>query len=286
MLSIDVLTKRHKKHHKHATYLTGLKGAIGMIRDPQHTESVFDIEDGLRKFPVTRELTDFVARDPAVAAMINERYLRPVPDTDKLRTLPKGTLGREYCDHLDSMGFDPDYYRKIDVRDDTDYIMMRIRQTHDVWHVVTGFTTTPLGEICVKAVELAQTHRPMAAAICAGGIFRYMLHTPEQYAACLHSISIGYQLGLRARPLLAMKWEEHWDRPVTELRRELKVCPIAPDGSHVDVTVGGPTPNDIAMAEMLPSDRVEAGYFPADDFPTDHDQFLASENDAPPESEH
>ncbi|MEM1165163.1 MAG: Coq4 family protein [Planctomycetota bacterium] len=270
---LEKLLAHHTKHHTHATYLTGLKGAIGMLRDPEHTESVFDIEDGLRKFPVTRELTDFVARNPGVAAMINERYLQPVPDTEALRTLEAGTLGREYVEHLDSMGYDPDYYRKIDVKDDTDYVMMRIRQTHDIWHVVTGFTTTPLGEICVKAVELAQTHRPMAAAICAGGIFRYMLSSPEQYAACLHSISIGYQLGLRASPLLAMKWEEHWDRPVLELRRELQVAPIAPDGSHVDVTLGGPTPNDMAMAEMLPSARVKVGYMPADDCPRDHDQF-------------
>jgi len=61
------------------------------------------------------------------------------------------------------MGFDPDYYRKIDVQNDIDYVMMRIRQTHDIWHVVTGFDTHPLGEIAIKAVELSQTHRPMAA---------------------------------------------------------------------------------------------------------------------------
>ncbi|MDX2147676.1 MAG: Coq4 family protein [Planctomycetota bacterium] len=233
---LEKLLWNHRKHHTHQSYLTLVRGAVGMMLDPEHTSSVFDIEDGLRNSPSSMELLRFSAKDPGVEAMIRERYLQPIPDTDRLRQLPLGTLGRRYTDHLDSMGFDPDYYRKIDVRDDVDYVMMRIRQTHDVWHVVTGFDTHPLGEICVKAVELAQTHRPMAAAICAGGIFRYMLHKPEEFGACIESIAAGYHLGLVARPLLAMKWEEMWERPVEDVRAELNVRPLGAHGGVLSVS--------------------------------------------------
>ncbi|MEL7472663.1 MAG: Coq4 family protein, partial [Planctomycetota bacterium] len=226
--------QKHTNHHKHADYLTTLRGAVGMLRDPERTESVFDIEDGLRHTDATKEAFAFTLQDPAVREMVGERYLQPVPDTDRLRQLDPGTLGRTYTDHLESMGFDPDYYRKIDVKDDVDYILMRIRQTHDIWHVVTGFDTTPLGEISVKAIELAQTHRPMAAVICAGGTFRYLMKTPDEFGDCLKTISMGYQMGMRAKPLLAMKWEEQWERPIDEIRAELNVDPIAPNGSLVD----------------------------------------------------
>ncbi|MEO0512646.1 MAG: Coq4 family protein [Planctomycetota bacterium] len=258
MSLLSTLLTRHKKHHTHATYLTALRGAMGMIRNPENTQSVFDIEDGLRDSESTREALRYTARDPAVQEMIRERFLRPVPDTDRLKQLDKGTLGREYVDHLDAMGFDPDYYRKIDVNDDVDYILMRLRQTHDIWHVVTGFSTSPLGEICVKAVELAQTHRPMAAVICAGGTFRYLLHDPKHFGDCVNSISIGYQLGLKARPLLSKKWEDEWERPLDDIRDELDVTPIAPDGAGIQVYPGG-LPPEVESALTYFREQTPAG---------------------------
>jgi len=225
----------HKNHHSHPSYLGFLKGSVGMMLNPEGTQSVFDIEDGLVKSKSTEELLRFTSKDPAVDAMIKERYLQPVPDTVALGKLPKNTLGYRYFYHLDSMGFDPDYYRKIDVKTDVDYVMMRIRQTHDIWHIMTGFDTHPLGEIAVKAVELAQTHRPMAAAICAGGVFRYMLKEPEQFGDCLESIVAGYHMGLQSKALLAMKWEELWDRDLNDLRERLGIEEVGPHGGQLKV---------------------------------------------------
>lgn len=235
MSKLTDLLSRHPKQHVHSSYLNLVKGSVGIMINPENTDTVFDIEDGLRKSESTRELLRFTAQDSGVMSMIQERYLRPVPDTQKLRMLPVGTLGKAYVEHLDTHGFDPNYYRKIDVQDDTDYIMMRIRQTHDIWHVVTGFDTHPLGEIAIKGVELSQTHRPMAAAICAGGIFRYMLKQPEEFGACIESIAAGYHLGLRAKSLLAMKWEEMWDRQLDELRSSLDLVPLGPHGGALTV---------------------------------------------------
>ena len=224
-----------EKTHRHASYLTFVKGAVGMMLNPEGTQSVFDLEDGLVKSKSTDELLRFTRKDPCVRGMIEERYLQDVPNTKELSKLPKDTLGYRYCNHLNSEGFDPDYYRKIDVQNDTDYVMMRIRQTHDIWHVITGFDTHPLGEIALKAVELAQTHRPMAAAICAGGVFRYMVKDPEEFPDCIESIVAGYHLGLRANPLLGVKWEERWSQKVEDIRAELGVVVLGPRGGKLTV---------------------------------------------------
>ena len=217
-----------------------------MMFNPEGTQSVFEMEDGLLKSESSQELLRFTSKDPAVDAMIKERYLQPVPDTVSLGKLPKNTLGYKYFYHLDSMGFDPDYYRKIDVQNDIDYVMMRIRQTHDIWHVVTGFDTHPLGEIAIKAVELAQTHRPMAAAVCAGGVFRYMLKEPELFSDCLESIVAGYHMGLQSKALLSMKWEELWDRDLDDLRERLGVEVVGPHGGKLSVDF---SPRSSAVAD-------------------------------------
>ncbi|MFP4103855.1 Coq4 family protein [Coleofasciculus sp.] len=257
----DIFLKRHEKHHTHHSYLSLMKGVIGLMLDPKHTESVFDIEDGLRHSASSKELLRFTAKDSVVQTLIKERYLQKTPpNTPELKKLPKGSLGREYVNHLDQFGFDPDYYRKIDVQEDIDYIMMRIRQTHDIWHVITGFDTHPLGEIAIKAVELAQTHRPMAAAICAGGVFRYMLKQPEEFGYCLDSITAGYHLGLKAKPLLAMKWEELWEYQVEDLRRELNVQVLGPRGGALTVEF---SPQSRLVAERAAQQEINKSLFSA-----------------------
>ena len=103
--------------------------------------------------------------------------------------------------------------------------MMRLRQTHDIWHVVTGFDTDPASELGIKAVELAQTRRPMAAVVASGGILRFLYKEPEHLGEALSAVSEGYEMGIKAKPLLAQKWEDHWERPLAEWRNLLNLTP-------------------------------------------------------------
>ena len=192
---------KEKKHH-HLHYLRTLQGVLGMLRDSSHTESVFDIEEGLRDTEASELAAKFAMEFPEVRALAAERYLRRPPDVDEMCRLPKGTLGYRYGYHLRSNGFDPDYYRKIDVRNDMQYLAMRMRQTHDIWHVITGFDVSPIGELGLKACELAQTRRPMAAVITAGGVLRYLLKEPELLPDVMDAMARGYSIGHGAKPLL------------------------------------------------------------------------------------
>ncbi|MEM9381496.1 MAG: Coq4 family protein [Planctomycetota bacterium] len=228
------------KHGNNVHYLTTLKGVMGMLRNPEHTESVFDIEDGLRDIDATGEMIAYLRTCEDTARMMDERWLAPEsPDLDALSELPEGTLGKDFAHHILSHGYDPDYYRKIDVKDDTDYVMMRIRQTHDIWHVVTGFDVSRIGEVALKAFELGQMRRPMAAVICAGGVIRFMMKDPDEFPDLLNGISMGYRLGLGSKKFLGQKWEEHWDRPVAEWRELLGVERDAADPSNWHPTAAG-----------------------------------------------
>jgi ubiquinone biosynthesis protein COQ4 len=214
-----------KRGHRsqHIDYFHTLKGVVGMLRDPEHTNSVFDIEDGLRGLDATDKVLAVVRDQPGVAEMIEARWLAPPPNVADLARMPRGTLGWAFAHHLIDHGFDPDYYRKIDVRDDVDYVLMRMRQTHDIWHVVTGIDTSREGELALKAFELAQTRRPLAAVITCGGVMRYLVHDPERLGDVLQAISHGYWLGHHARPMLAQKWEEGWEVPLAEWRERLAI---------------------------------------------------------------
>ncbi len=209
--------------HNPFDYFLTLKGMVGMLRDPEHTASVFDIEDGLKGLAAPQNMVKYVRQDPGVSKMIEDRWLAPLPNIQELAQLPQGSLGWCFAHHLIEHGFDPDYYRTIDTQTDIDYVLMRMRQTHDLWHVLTGIDTSRIGEISLKAFELAQTRRPMAAVITTGGVMRYLIHDPDELGRVLEGISYGYRLGLNAKPMLAQTWEEGWDRPLADWRAEVNL---------------------------------------------------------------
>ena len=217
--------KKTHSHKGHIHYLQTLKGAVMMLRDPYHTESVFDIEDGLRDIDAYEEALAFTRKDPGVARLMEERYLAPAADIEALSNCPAGSLGKAYADHITENGFDADYFRKIDVQSDLDWMLMRIRQTHDLWHVVTGLGVGPFGELGLKAFELAQTRRPMAAVITTGGVMRYVMKNPDELGDVLNYIAYGYRLGTEAKPFLAQTWETGWDEPLAAWRERLGVKP-------------------------------------------------------------
>jgi ubiquinone biosynthesis protein Coq4 len=56
-----------------------------------------------------------------------------------------------------------------------------------------------------------------------------LLKDPDQLAALLRGISLGYRLGLAAKPFLAQKWEERWTDSLAGCRQELNVDAAAAD---------------------------------------------------------
>lgn len=203
--------------------LSTLKGVMTLIRDPEKTDSVYDIEDGLQNIEATRLAVEFAKSKPGVAPLFAERYLAPPPDIAALLQLPPESLGYAYASYITNAGFDPDFYRKGEVTDDITYFFMRMRQTHDIWHIVTNFGVDVAGELGLKAFELAQVRRPLAAMLVAGSVIETMIKNPAAMDMLLDIIPIGYRMGNQAQPLLAQKWEEDWEKPLTDWRSQLGI---------------------------------------------------------------
>jgi ubiquinone biosynthesis protein COQ4 len=200
-----------------------LKGVLSLIRDPQQTDSVYDVEDGMKHSAAMVAATRHMMAQPEIASLAAERYLAVAPDIPKLLTYSQDSLGYAYASYIDKAGFDPGFYRSMAVEDDPSYLLLRLRQTHDLWHVVTGFATNVPGELGLKAFELAQTRRTMAGILIAGGFLKCLLQTPDELDELLDNISRGYRMGLQSKPLLAQKWEENWDKSLNEWRSALGI---------------------------------------------------------------
>ena len=56
--------------------------------------------------------------------------------------------------------------------------------------------------------------------IIASRPLQMVLYRPELLPAVMDAITEGWALGRRAKPLMAVKWEEYWERPLALLRAE------------------------------------------------------------------
>ena len=102
----------------------------------------------------------------------------------------------------------------------TTLVAERGYQLHDLFHVLTGYDTSPLGEIRVVSFTVAQTPAPYPALTIAMRLLQSSLYRPELLPVLLDATAEGWALGRRAKPLISVHWEEHWERPLEELRAE------------------------------------------------------------------
>ncbi len=199
---------------------------IDLVRDPNDTSRVFVL--GL---VVSREhFPEFLARlasDDRGARLLRER---PAIDSkhvdfDRLRALPEDTLGGAYARFLDAHGLDPDLFqRPPGLPEVPAYVSQRMRQVHDLWHVLTGYGTDVAGEIALQAFTYGNVGAPSAALIVLGGLLRFGLAKPRYVTLAAD----GYRRGKKAAFLPPLWLEEMWERPLAEVRRDLGIVAACP----------------------------------------------------------
>lgn len=206
--------------------IAALNNFVALTQNPADFAAIYDIDAMLRQTPLAALSVEYLKTQPGMVEIIRDRYLSPTPDLDALLTYPIGSLGYTFASHLRDNGFDPAFYRQISVEDDVTYITLRRSQTHDIHHIITGFGTDLASEIGLQAFELAQMRSPLAIALLASGIINAISH-PSALEHTMQMIQQGWQMGLKAKPLMAERWEGHWEKTVTELQAELNVEAIS-----------------------------------------------------------
>lgn len=210
--------------------LAAIRAMRTLLADPDDTEQVFRIVRALSGDSFER-LYQRVLADPDGARILAEqRDILPVlKDREALRALPDGTLGREYARFLDREGISPEGLVEASREEDDDrhflderarVLSLRLRDTHDLWHVVTGYQRDLLGEAALLAFTYAQGRNPGIGFIVLVVILK---HWREGHREALHLNLEGYRRGRRAASLIAADWEALLPLPLAEVRRRLKV---------------------------------------------------------------
>ncbi len=193
--------------------------AARIVRNPSRLDEVFQLADALADSKILQAMAESLAKDPGAARSFVDMPRIGTVDLAELRKLPKHTLGRAFAEHMITNGLNPSALPSMNARDRESFLRAHLYETHDVWHVVTGFTTDVPGELGLQAFYLAQFPARLSTALVALGLLNVLLFRFEECDERMRAIVRGWLLGKRAKPLFGARWADMWATPLEDVRR-------------------------------------------------------------------
>jgi len=169
-------------------------------------------------------------KNPVGKLLLAERpqLLSTLIERPALERMPRGSLAHAYLAFIDREGITADglVQASVDGRTrehdpDTDFAFVseRIRDTHDLWHTVTGYQGDIVGEAALLAFNVAQLQNPGIAAI----VLTALLQFRELEFTKL--LGRGFMDGMRAAWLPPVHWEVLLPLPLAQVRSVLRIAP-------------------------------------------------------------
>ena len=148
----------------------GWKHLRVLVKDKDRTDELFGVLDSLPWRAVGEEAAAFLRTDLGRHIYQTEPYLPDIlDDHERLRKMPKGSFADTYCNFMEAEGLtaaglieEANVYRKDNVilNDGVEWYNNRLRDTHDILHVLTGYGRDTLGEQCLLAFLFDQRPSP------------------------------------------------------------------------------------------------------------------------------
>jgi ubiquinone biosynthesis protein COQ4 len=208
-----------------------------LLRDNEATEEVFYIMEALNGNALERELRRFAASKNGPIHLKNRRFLPEILDDHAtIRKLPMGTVGHAYVDFMEREGLSAaglvaesekwlSDSKKYD--DDLEFMGNRLRDTHDLMHVLTGYGRDQLGETSLLAFTYSQEKGRGAMFISwIGG--RDLAKVAPREARVMDAIWEGKKNGKRAAKIVEEDIVALLEEPLDAARERLNISkPLA-----------------------------------------------------------
>ena len=205
-----------------------------LVADKENTEEVFYIFEALPWRNLFSSAEAFLTSERGKQLALTEPSLPAILDDHaRLRRMPEGSLAHAYCDFMEAEGltaqglvdeFERFMTRRGDFNDQFRWYMNRIRDTHDLLHVLTGYGRDALGEQCVLAFTYSQQPAPAHLFIAyAGGV--EIKRALKSDAAVLGAIRQGQRLGKACPRMAEQPILDLLPLPLEEARARLNITP-------------------------------------------------------------
>jgi ubiquinone biosynthesis protein COQ4 len=212
--------------------LRALRAFRKLIRNKEDTTQVFEIMRALSGRSISRGYNRMLKTlEGGRQAFLREELAHKLDDPVWLSRFEPGSVGAAYRAFREARGFTAeglaDEARKVapmvDAQHPVVWYSRRIRDVHDVWHVLTGYGTDALGEACVVSFSYAQTRNLGFAFIGWGAAREVQREAPSVPAR--RAVWQAYRNGRAARWLPGLDYEALFEQPLEAVRERLNIRP-------------------------------------------------------------
>jgi ubiquinone biosynthesis protein COQ4 len=229
-----------------------------LMADKEDTEQVFHIVAALRGRKFREVASKFWHSEKGQRLLAsNERLIDHLDDHDMLKQLPAGTVGRAYVDFMEheglsAAGLEAEYAKFTDAgtrfEDGIDRYGDRLRDTHDLHHVLTGYGRDALGEQCVLAFTYAQSCNLGIGFIAYAGGFELKRRAAPS-APIITAVREGQRIGKAAGNLVQEDIYALLKEPLADARQRLGIAePVAYRAAHRAMLSQGVDPYNLLAA--------------------------------------
>ena len=169
---------------------------------------------------------------PGADGFLAERYFAEPIALESLEAMPEGSIGRGYWRFLTDNGLEKNLATNYQMLHDfmaksgqldrmpeqLRYAIIRGFQIHDLLHVLTGYSSSPLDELALQAFCLAQLQFPYFGMWMATTTSSMTFLQPDAIVPVMDAISSGWQKGRSVENLQFERWEEMFEAPLAEVR--------------------------------------------------------------------
>lgn len=212
-------------------WLRAFKAVRRLIADKDDTRQVFEIMNALAGRSIPKGYSRLLDHPGGGEVAYNHEELADYLDRhDQLATLPDGSLGQAYLAFVQAQQFSAyglaDESRKVADTLITEahpyaWYARRLRDVHDIWHVLTGYDADALGEGCLVAFSYSQT-RNRGFALIAWAVAIQFMRARTGYPAA-RAVIQAFRDGRRARWLPAADYRALMALPLEEARRVMGI---------------------------------------------------------------
>lgn len=208
-----------------------VKALRKLISDKDDTEQVFEIMNALAGRSIELGYRRLLETPVGGAEAYRRTEIAEIlQDHNQLRQLPKGSVGEAYLNFVEMQNFSAyglaDESRKvadseIEAAHPHAWYARRLRDVHDIWHVLTGYGANALGEACVVAFSLPQT-RSHGFGVIGGAVAIQFARARTGYP-CARAVWQAWRAGRKAEWLPGVNYHHLMAMPLVEARRLLNI---------------------------------------------------------------
>jgi ubiquinone biosynthesis protein COQ4 len=204
-----------------------------LIRDSERTDQVFEIIRALAGNSWEHNFRRFCAH-PEGRRLLHERpdLFATLANRDELRRLPEGSFGRAYLAFMEAGELTPQGLVEAEVENDAQwpdevpadadhqFFGDRLRDMHDLWHVLTGYGRDEAGEAANLAFTLGQIPEPGIALIV---LTSAVIGPKDARLSWPRYLFTAYRRGRDAALLSTAPYERLLAQPLDDVRRLLRI---------------------------------------------------------------